>query len=335
MLNNLANSYTTARNAVCKRDHCKVGNYSIQGTVTSGNVGGIFYPSTHNLDLDTTYIGGKYNVPILTFFIRRDPCVATDHPPAVFIEIGKGDPVNNDYYYCDLGSDVAVVNQWNKVSLPIGAYANNAAEGNITWHTDGSPDWTQVDYIQFYLRQTGAHSAHLYVDDLQINGFVLRAATNTTNIDATYPRMVFVNDMNAKDDSCSPSDDSGLIAQCAYAELLKRQTSPVLGTLTTLMIKGAMPGQKVHVHAKKTSAGSFRIDKNFRITKVTFVKSGSYQTIFNVTDDLVNSHARMRSEDIRQIMAQARPNFQDRQASSLKTMDVDITQAVLSQDYPS
>jgi hypothetical protein len=73
-----------------------------------------------------------------------------------------------------------------------------------------------------------------------------------------------ITDNIAKDDSLVASDDTGVMARMAYAELLRAQTTPMTGTFTTPIAPDALAGQLIHVHAKKKSDGTFAIDKNFK-----------------------------------------------------------------------
>jgi len=151
--------------------------------------------------------------------------------------------------------------------------------------------------------------------------------------------MKVVTDNIGKDDTCQSgtpgTTDVGTIARLAYAELLRCQTTPIVGTFTTPIIPTALPGQLVHVHAKKKKDGSFNIDSNFRITAVIHsMTNQGFLTRFDVTDDVTNSHPRSRFGDINKVLAAARPEFQDRQASSIKMPELDITQTVLEEDYP-
>jgi hypothetical protein len=48
---------------------------------------------------------------------------------------------------------------------------------------------------------------------------------------------------------------------------------------------------------------------------------------------VINSYPRMAWTNINKIQAAARPEFQDRQASSLKTREIDVTQTILEETY--
>ncbi len=120
-----------------------------------------------------------------------------------------------------------------------------------------------------------------------------------------------------KDDSLNADDDSGLLAQLAKAELLRLSKPLVNGTFSTRLIPSILPGQYVYFDSK-----------DWRITKLTHNieggQGGEFKTVFEVTDDLTNSHTRQRYEDINKVYEAIRPEWQDRQASSIKSISIDI-----------
>ena len=86
------------------------------------------------------------------------------------------------------------------------------------------------------------------------------------------------------------------------------------------MIKNILPGQYSY------------IAEDWRITKVTHLIP-EFKTKLDVTDDLTNTHVRLRYEDQNKLYAAIRPEWQDRQASSLKTGDMDIRILPLEKAY--
>jgi hypothetical protein len=105
------------------------------------------------------------------------------------------------------------------------------------------------------------------------------------------------------------------------------------------MIKDILPGQWVHIHAKPDSAGAFKVNADFRVTEIIHTmipkQTDGYKTQLTLTDDLTNSHPRRSFADWNAVIAAQRPNYQDRQAASIKAGDVDITIQRLEKDYPS
>jgi hypothetical protein len=97
-----------------------------------------------------------------------------------------------------------------------------------------------------------------------------------------------------------------------------------------------LPGQQLHVKAKKKVDGTFSIDKHFRVYRLTQAFSADgFISRCEVTDDLLNSHPRMPYNDVNKVLQSIRPEFQDRQATSIKTGVMDIYVPRLEKDYPS
>jgi len=68
----------------------------------------------------------------------------------------------------------------------------------------------------------------------------------------------------------------------AYAEFLRSRTTPIVGTLTIPLAEDLMPGQLIHVHAKKKSDGTYRVDDDFRVTKILHTMSSELGYISTV-----------------------------------------------------
>lgn len=106
----------------------------------------------------------------------------------------------------------------------------------------------------------------------------------------------------AVDGTLKASDDAGLAARIARAELLRRAQTPIVGMIRIPMTATLLPGQTVHIHAclKKgynlTDANAFKIDKDFRVKELRHIigqgaRYGRFETQLNLTDDVTNSHA--------------------------------------------
>lgn len=104
--------------------------------------------------------------------------------------------------------------------------------------------------------------------------------------------------------------------------------------LAVLLLKDLLPGQLIYTRAKKKRDGTFNIDKDMRATRVVHDFSvNSPATTVQLTDDTKNSVPRSSFTDVNKLLAAARPEYQDRQASSFKTRQIDITQAILEKIY--
>jgi hypothetical protein len=233
--------------------------------------------------------------------------------------------------------------EWVHFEFPIGPYWRQNHTPN-TWtlkDVGGTFNWGNVSYIKFTDGNPGSGDSSWWIDGLHFGGTqIIRIAKNSTNITANKVKMKTLTDNIGKDDTLTSgtigTTDQGLMAQMAYAELLRLQKSAITGTVTISMLKDVLPGQLFHVHAKKKVDGTFNIDKDMRVTKLTHnISSSGYFTTLELTDDLTNSHPRPRYENRNKVTAATRPDYQDRQASSIKAGDIDIRVTPLEEDYPS
>ena len=115
--------------------------------------------------------------------------------------------------------------------------------------------------------------------------------------------------------------DTGLMAQMAKSELLKLASTPINGIFSTPMTPKTLPGQMFYI------GGS-----DWRITKLTH-ELATLRTSFAVTNDVLNSHVRLRYEDKNKQQAAIRPEWQDRQASSIKSGNLDFRIEPLEEAY--
>jgi len=314
----------------------KVGSDSIKGAFAGAGPGIIiYYPSANDLAMDFTKIGGKHNIPHISFWCRRDAACTSFEIRLVSFDGGITERYNLPLQ--SLGF-MPTAGTWYYFSLPVGPYSfPEGVEGfTLDWIPDGilGGDWSEIDGIWFYGGVAGGNQ-ELWVDGLNINGWVLRGARQTAAYSATDPcKMELITDEVAKDDSLSASDDSRLIGRLAYAEYLRQSSTPIVGTFTTPIANDILPGQLVHLHAQETSSGSFHTNKNFRVTRVIHtISDQGFYTIWDVTDDLKNANPRPIPTQLNTLLGAVRPEFQDRQASSIKTREIDITQPILEKTY--
>jgi hypothetical protein len=135
--------------------------------------------------------------------------------------------------------------------------------------------------------------------------------------------MRLITDNVGKDDSLVATDDSGVMAQLAYAELLRQQKVTYHQTLTMPMIPKALPGQQFSLATV-----------TYRASEIVHEIAGDdYTTTLTLTSDLINGRTRQRYEDVNKAYANMRPEFQDRQASSIKAGQVDWRITRLVTDY--
>jgi len=296
------------------------------------------YPSSKDAAMDLTKIGGEHNIPTVSFYAQADSNV--DRSSGLpFIFLGKytepgGVPLLEGWQY-EFGSFMPTDDKWYTFNLPIGPHWSSAGKEFDGWQIRNNDQWGNVDIVHFKaISKTGVRGK-LYIDGLTINGWVLRGARQAAAYSSADPaRIKVITDDVGKDDSLVASDDSGTIARLAAAELLRCKTLPTVGFVVTPIIKDLWPGMLLHLHAKPDSGGTFQVDSDFRVVKLvhTFGVEGYFTQSF-VTSDVVNSRARAGFDDYNRMMATVRPEFQDRQASSMKARDIDITQAILEKSY--
>jgi len=245
-----------------------------------------------------------------------------------------------DRYAYTLGSHL-VADKWRHVVMPVGPYANSYPYSGTDLVADkaGNGDWADIDYIVFGFMNNAANAAKMYIDGLKFNGWVLRAARQTAAYSSSDPvKMKVVTDDVAKDDllrSGTPgTTDLGTMARMCKAEYLRASTTPLVGKYTTPMIKDLWPGMLMHVHAKKKSDGTFNVDSDMRVVKLVHTMSDvGFLTTCHVTSDVKNSHARVAYNDLNRVLADARPEYQDKQTTTIKMREIDITQTIFEETY--
>jgi hypothetical protein len=316
---------------------CKVGQYSLKALVAIQDISQEYwyYPSGQSAAWDLTKIGGNYNIPTFSFWARRNAALTLAASPdwlAVWFVNNWGGAVLYEADI-DLTKFLPEVDKWYNITFGVGPnwqqYESNSAFRGIS-AAGGGGDWTAVNWIGFDIVNKPVGSA-LYIDGLQFNGYVLRGAKEA-GIGATNPlKLKVITDDVGKDDSMVASDDSGIMAQLAKAELFRCKTTPLVGEIRVPFLYDLLPGQLLHIHAKKKIDGTFNINRDIRAVRVEhdFDSANGFTDRIAVTSDVINSYPRMAWTNMNQVLADARPEFQDRQASSLKTREIDVTQTIL------
>lgn len=272
----------------------------------------------------------EFSTPTINFWARRSGACALFY---LFLHTCTGG-VPDGSYWTDLTASMAAANTWYHFSFPVGPYYNVQESPSFAWTVDGTPNWAAIDDVYFHAHC--GQNVYMNIDGLHFGGApILRVAKNSTSIAACKLRTRIIVDDVGKDDSLKATDDSGLMAQLAYAELLRLQTSPKVGTLITPMIKDLLPGQWLHLHALAKPNGTFAVDGDMRTPEFhQVITPQGFLSSISVTNDLTNTHTRKKYDDMNQIFAAIRPEFQDRQAASMKAGTVDIRVLKLEKDYP-
>jgi hypothetical protein len=259
-----------------------------------------------------------FNVPTLNFYIRVSGTI-TNLTVGVYNIAGDGETIDA-YGTTNLSSDVTESDKWYHFSLPLGPYYNTPERfQTFKWYGTGTLDWSAIDAIQLFWTTT--QNSYVNIDGFYFgDANICRVAYNST---LTPYSMKLITDDIGKDDTLKAADDSGLMAQLAYAELLRQQKPTNHTTIKTPMLPTALPGQWFSLQGF-----------DYRATKIVHeIKNNDYTTTLYLTDDLTNGRTRPRWEDINRQYANIRPEFQDRQASNLKAGSIDWRIARLVKDY--
>ena len=306
-----------------------IGDYSLYFVMTLTTTGTFSYPHDRDAAWNLQNLGSMKNPPLINFYARESK--AWD-----YIKLRLETTPGTAYYEVNIQPKFPGADTWVHFSYPIGPYyrSNLKADELFTWGVTGSPSWSNINCITFALDSPGTASG--FIDDLHFEGTICRVAKNSTSITNNKLAVKLITDNIGKDDSMKATDDSGAIAKLVYAELLRCQTTPIVGYVITPMIKDLLPGQWLHIHAKKKANDTFCIDTDMRVTKVVhdISEHGYWSTIY-LTDDLTNACPRPAFDDVNRVLGAVRPEFQDRQATQIKAGEIDIEMAFLEKDYPS
>jgi hypothetical protein len=216
--------------------------------------------------------------------------------------------------------EISDVDQFEHFSIDCGTDGKDTTKA-YHWAANlgGSPDWAEINYLEFtVLAPVGSY---WNVDGLHFGGFpICRVAYNS---DYTPYCMKLIVDDVGKDDSLNTADDSGMMAQLAYAELLRSQKTTYQITTKQQILPDALPGQWFSISSV-----------DLRAREITHVINGDdFTTYLDLTSDVVNGNTRRRYEDINKQYAALRPENQDRQATNIKAGKVDWRTPRYEVDY--
>jgi hypothetical protein len=302
----------------------KVGAYSLKATSTDPSNIYIAYPLTENAAWDMTKWGGKYNIPTLNFWFKRD--ANTVGALTVFLKSSI-----NDWWGLDL---TTTANVWKHFSLQVGPYSYLNELATNWYVAAGAPTWTNIDSIRFFQNPDSGLTGSIWVDGLNFSGWILRGARDDTKITSQKAIVELIVDNIGKDDS-GKDDDSYVMASLAKATLYRDITTPIIGEICIPGQETILPGQLAHIHFGKKADSNFNIDKDMRITQVVerVNLNQGYVTNLSLTDDVKNSRPMQPHKGYNLILDATNPNFQNRERASVKTREIDITQPILSKNY--
>ena len=272
-----------------------VGSHSIHLHPDGGANASAWYPSGKNASWDLTRCGSPHTVPTLGLYVQKNSNIGI---AGMSIYSGVGNKVDVWYTFETLMNNVN--NKWVYLEFPVGPYFDLESNERSQLAETGNMDWTDVDWIQ--IDMASDVTDQLYIDDLHFSGVIVREAKDAAEIAANKTYQKVIRNDTAVSDTLVASDDSGTAARLAYAELLRRSQTPIVGMVQIPLAPTILPGQTVHMHAclkqgySITDANAFRIDKDMRVKEVRHLigksaKYGGFETRLNLTDDVTNSHA--------------------------------------------
>lgn len=272
--------------------------------------------------------GGQYNKPRLIFQSKFEGTITN-----LNIRLYSG----ANYWDCNIFAPLSS-GVWRQFNMPVGPYWDEEVDETFPgWTTGGggAPDWGDVDYIRFLSACQALNTGDVRVDGLYFDAWLLRGARPAAAYSASNPvHMKVVTDDVAKDDSGVEATVTGSMARLSYAELLRAKSSPIQGTVVIPGQPDIMAGQLTHIHAAKTSSGTFRIDSDFRIQehRLSFTSQGLISTL-TLTSDVVNARPLPPKDAFNLLLKATNPDYQTRQISSIKARDIDITQPIMEHSY--
>jgi hypothetical protein len=298
-----------------------VGGYSVQAFSLANPTGPIqvFTPNTKAAAWDFSCFT-EFNTPNLNFYVYYDLTTTTT------LRIRLYTDATNYYTYTITPPNQA----WQHYSIPVGPYFNIQGKDTPTWTptTTGALNWNSINWIEFYvtsaeMANTNPPTRYFFcIDGLHFgDAAVCRVAKDA---DATILNQVLITDNIGKDDSLKASDATGLMAQLAYAEYLRQQTTCTVGTAQIGFLRDALPGQWFQL-----TGGDMRATKLVHEIR----NEDEASTTLHLTSDVINSNTRLRYEDQNKVFASIRPEWQDRQASNIKAGSVDWRVARLVKTY--
>ncbi len=302
----------------------KVNTASLKCTNTAvgGSLTGFYTPQSQAA-WNLSVFDSDFNVPTLNFYILVHGTVSGVETRIYTLDGGGS---ITGYGSHSLSSDgLTEYDKWYHYSLPVGPKYNSPERfQDFKWYGSPAINWAELDRIMIHCDHL-AENSYVLIDGFYLgDANICRVAWNSTNVSNNKAKMKLIVDDCGKDDSLLASDDSGLMAKLAYAELLRAQKTALVGTVELPMIPDALPGNWFYIQ-----------DTDFRATKIvhTIDRKKGFMTTLHVTDDVTNGRTRLRYEDLNKQWAAIRPEWQDRSASNLKARSVDWRVTRLVKDY--
>jgi hypothetical protein len=303
-------------------------------------VGYSYYPTGRDLGWNIENISSPTSIPKLVWYEYQTDATPLDaFNYLVFMATDNTTHcggTNDNYFSGNITYLTTVIpDKWFRVEVPIGPHwaidpslREDTGVQAFEWVKVGTPLWNDINIVVFSCGDTNTYDR--CIDGLHLEGQVIRGAYLSS---PAYTKIKKIQDHVAKDDSLEASDDSGTMAQLAYAELLRAARRPIHGTIAIPGKPTILAGQKAHIHAAKYSGG-YRVDKAMMFHQ-HHLHMGSRGLIsyLTLTDDLKNSRPMSPVDQYNLIKKMATPADQNRTMSSIKSWPIDITHTILEKAY--
>jgi hypothetical protein len=285
-----------------------IGAASLRLTADDTALNEAYYPSTQDAAWNFNEMGSAQYPPTLNFKLSKHQAVSN-----FLIEVHTDSTHAYSTQQIGFGTSFLDSNDtFVEFSIPVGQNWTSAPNLNkIRWTALANPaDWAEINWIKLSFTANSAGD-FMNIDGLYFGDFpICRVAKNSDY--SPYSMKLIVDDVG-KDDSLNTADDSGMMAQLAYAELLRSQKTTYQITTKQQILPDALPGQWFSISSV-----------DLRAREITHVINGDdFTTYLDLTSDVVNGNTRRRYEDINKQYAALRPENQDRQATNIKAGKVD------------
>ena len=278
----------------------------------------IHYPSGKNAGWDFTLFDSQRYVPTINFYVEKHQDVES----LIFRLCTSDAAYIQTINFGTSGTYIKTNDKFYHFSIPIGEYWDTVTRESIGWNEIvGAFDWNNINFLQFLYYD--AIGDCIYIDGLHFGNVPLCRVAWNGNLPGNTAKMRLIVDDIGKDDSLIATDDSGTMAQLAYAELLRQQKETLNLQVKTNMLHEALPGQWFYVNSIDMRATQL----------IQEIHGDDYTTTLNLTDDVTNGRARLRYEDLNKQYANLRPEFQDRQATNIKAGSIDWRISRLVKNY--
>jgi hypothetical protein len=246
------------------------------------------------------------------------------------------------YFEYDLSLHLPINAQekWHKIEVPVTSkdLSNVQQEGVWTAHNDSgysAPTWNNIKWLLIWVKTyqgplLGEVDNWLF-DDMCIVGSLIRGAYTSdcgqTSIDNCTIgcikhygiRTYTIKDSLAQTDNLDPNDNNSTLSQIALYELLRHRIPRTTASIQIPLYPSIKAGQIVRIKYNQLDNGTYVIDTNFRITKVTHQYSvEGAKTILEITDDVRNSLPISTTDPYTVLLRAINPDTQTKTFTSLK-----------------